>query len=198
MKSNTVSSEALAAIVISPLLVATMTEIFLSRLTLASENFVKSDLHAFCLSYFEALSINFTLTQLTKIGSGRLRPDYLARLASGDSSAEAEGHLSFCSGHASFSFVAMVIVALFLSGKTKVFSQPKNAFPKFLLVVMLPITLAGFVAISRTRDYWHDFSDINAGALIGTFSSVSAYFLNYPSLSSSKSNVPKVILETDI
>mmetsp|Transcript_13442 Transcript_13442/g.15315 ORF Transcript_13442/g.15315 Transcript_13442/m.15315 type:complete len:109 (-) Transcript_13442:428-754(-) len=90
--------------------------------------------------------------------------------------------------------MAMVLIALYLSGKMCTFSRPKNGFVKFLVGVLIPVFISGYVAVSRTRDYMHHFADINAGALIGTFASVSAYFLNYPSLLHSRSFLPKVMV----
>ena len=43
---------------------------------------------------------------------------------------------------------------------------------------------------SRTRDYVHNFSDINAGAAIGVSAAMIGYFINYPSLSQRDSDVP--------
>ena len=51
-----------------------------------------------------------------------------------------------------------------------------------LLITVLPIFLAFLVAISRTRDYRHNFSDVLAGMIIGVFSAVFGYFLHYPGL----------------
>lgn len=57
---------------------------------------------------------------------------------------------------------------------------------------MAPIGLATIVAISRVVDYRHDFADVNAGAFIGILSGTFAYFLNYPSPFSKKSDSPRL------
>ncbi|KNC74819.1 hypothetical protein SARC_12643, partial [Sphaeroforma arctica JP610] len=59
-----------------------------------------------------------------------------------------------------------------------------------LLVCLSPFLWGGFVSISRTRDYYHDFDDIAVGAIIGTVIASLCYFLNYPGLSSRKSESP--------
>jgi diacylglycerol diphosphate phosphatase/phosphatidate phosphatase len=48
------------------------------------------------------------------------------------------------------------------------------------------------VAVSRTIDYHHNFSDILAGSLIGAVISYICYFLYFPDLSDPASDQPKI------
>ena len=43
---------------------------------------------------------------------------------------------------------------------------------------------------SRTRDYVHNFSDINAGAGIGLSGALIGYYVNYPSLGDKNCDLP--------
>lgn len=61
-----------------------------------------------------------------------------------------------------------------------------------VVLALLPPFAAGFVAVSRTRDYKHNFSDILAGAVIGSMLTIFVYFLNYHSLMSEECHRPKI------
>ena len=51
--------------------------------------------------------------------------------------------------------------------------------------------LATFVAVTRIYDYKHAPADVNAGCFIGIFSGLFAYLLNFPSILSLSSPLPK-------
>eukprot|EP00277_Geminigera_cryophila_P035052 CAMPEP_0173127636 /NCGR_PEP_ID=MMETSP1102-20130122/57948_1 /TAXON_ID=49646 /ORGANISM="Geminigera sp., Strain Caron Lab Isolate" /LENGTH=189 /DNA_ID=CAMNT_0014037369 /DNA_START=16 /DNA_END=585 /DNA_ORIENTATION=+ len=83
-----------------------------------------------------------------------------------------ESRQSFPSGHSSFSMAGLSFLAMFLLEKCDQLQRP----PRFLsalqlqvaqLCSLLPYALAIWVAISRTTDYWHDYSDVLAGAVLG-------------------------------
>jgi len=59
-----------------------------------------------------------------------------------------------------------------------------------LLIALSPLSIACFIAISRTLDYHHNFSDILGGCVLGIFIAPFVYFLNYPSLFSSHCYLP--------
>jgi len=48
------------------------------------------------------------------------------------------------------------------------FTKLKNYLILCLVIAFLPIGLAMYIAISRVLDYWHDYSDIIVGGIIGT------------------------------
>ena len=64
-------------------------------------------------------------------------------------------------------------------------------------MVLLPLILAGLVAVSRTRDYRHNFSDILGGSLIGIFFAIALYFLKFKSLTSHQSDELKIEAKED-
>jgi len=98
--------------------------------------------------------------------------------------------LSYPSGHAAYSMVATCVVVLYLVGKQRIFFLP-GSFARgaaTVLLFMAPI----YIALTRTQDNRHYFSDINAGMCLGLFCGSFCYFLNYPLLTGSNSGVPKV------
>jgi len=54
---------------------------------------------------------------------------------------------------------------LYLSGKLKAFDR-KGHVAK-LCIIFLPLLAASLVGISRVDDYWHHWTDVFAGGLIG-------------------------------
>lgn len=140
------------------------------------------------------------IVSLLKLYAGRIRPDYLDRLRSlgfnensyaksglkGITQAEyycelgrtypilRDGRFSFPSGHSSSSFSVFVFMSLFLFAKL----QPLAREGSFLLLFtsLSPLIFAFLCAVSRTRDYWHNFDDIIAGALIGSSSALLCFY----------------------
>ncbi|XP_053954198.1 putative phosphatidate phosphatase [Anastrepha ludens] len=137
----------------------------------------------------------YLTTELAKNVVGRLRPHFYTacqpRLADGTSCESAyqqlvgggvyvehyycsnrnlsarqlrELHVSFPSAHSSLSFYAMLLLCFYLHavwrgrGTTRVLRH----ILQFLLLLV-----ACYIALSRVRDYWHHWSDVLAGALLG-------------------------------
>ena len=61
-----------------------------------------------------------------------------------------------------------------------------------VIPVVLPLLMAGIIVVTRTRDYYHNFSDVIAGSLIGMLSSVIVYFAKFESLTSPRSGEVRV------
>ncbi|KAL0707382.1 hypothetical protein Bca4012_073808 [Brassica carinata] len=91
-----------------------------------------------------------------------------------------EGSKSFPSGHTSWSFAGLTFLAWYLSGKIKVFDRRGHVAK--LCLVFLPILVAVLIGITRVDDYWHHWTDVFAGAIIGIFFSSLSYlhFFPYP------------------
>jgi diacylglycerol diphosphate phosphatase/phosphatidate phosphatase len=62
-----------------------------------------------------------------------------------------------------------------------IFFTTKGELWKFALAI-IPTCFAGWIAITRTQDYKHDFADIVAGGLLGASVAICCYFLFFPSL----------------
>jgi membrane-associated phospholipid phosphatase len=63
------------------------------------------------------------------------------------------------------SFAGLGFLSLYLAGKLKAFDR-KGHVAK-LCVIFLPLLAASLVGISRVDDYWHHWTDVFAGGLIG-------------------------------
>ncbi|KAH9589004.1 Phosphatidic acid phosphatase type 2/haloperoxidase [Trypanosoma melophagium] len=111
----------------------------------------------------------------TKLYAGRLRPDFIARLRKEGYSPSSkdvdwcslarEGRLSFPSGHSGISFASIVPLVIYLLG---IFLALNGRSLWRGVVSLIPLILPITVAVSRTRDNRHHFSDILAGSVIGT------------------------------
>ncbi|KAF4350992.1 hypothetical protein F8388_021699 [Cannabis sativa] len=128
--------------------------------------------HSLLFSVF----ITAVLTDAIKDGVGRPRPDFFWRcfpngkgvfdpvtknvMCTGDKAIIKEGHKSFPR-----SFAGLGFLALYLSGKIRVFDR-KGHVAK-LCIVFLPLLVASLVAVSRVDDYWHHWQDVFAGSIIG-------------------------------
>ncbi|KAF5225844.1 putative phosphatidic acid phosphatase [Trypanosoma cruzi] len=122
-----------------------------------------------------SVTLSMFIVDITKLYAGRLRPDFLARLENEGYNEKStgvdwcnvarEGRLSFPSGHSGISFSSIVTLVLFFVGHLQVFYF---ASPLRLFLSILPLILPIVVAVSRTRDNRHHFSDVLAGSIIGT------------------------------
>jgi len=165
---------------------------------------VVHDLHNFALGILESIALELFLCNILKPFAGRYRPRYLALAAEASTSQEEwEGRVSYPSGHSGTAFSTMFYCTLYLLGKTRAFSSSGRygggAAGRFGFVVIsiLPTLGAFMIAITRTRDYMHNFSDINAGAIIGILCSSLGYFTVYPSLRDENCQLPRIHLSKD-
>lgn len=78
------------------------------------------------------------------------------------------------------SFAGLTFLAWYLSGKIKVFDRRGHVAK--LCLVFLPILIAILIGISRVDDYWHHWTDVFVGAIIGILVASFSYlhFFPYP------------------
>lgn len=147
-------------------------------------------------SYLFGLAITLLVTEVGKLAAGRLRPHFFAvcqpQLEDGSTCADAKNHgiyienytcrggenvtehvlhelgHSFPSGHASIFFYSMLYAAIYLQATL---STRASKLLKHLLQFIF-VVFAWFVALTRIADYWHHWSDVLSGALLGTFIAV--------------------------
>jgi diacylglycerol diphosphate phosphatase/phosphatidate phosphatase len=148
------------------------------------------DVHHGCLTAVEALSVAIVFKNWANLYAGRLRPHFLAALATEDPAVVRVGRLAYPSGHAAYSMTGLAVISLHLWGRLGTFSSrpqstARNSFGVFLLTVA-PLHVAVFVAVSRVVDFKHDFSDINAGMALGLLSAAVCYHLNFHPLASAR------------
>jgi len=150
------------------------------------------DFHHASLGLVQTFTVTMLFTDFLKIIASRYRPDYAARVAlkGVESKLARDGRLSFPSGHSSLSFSCMAFLTFYIAGKTKVFRKDGGSMWKVYLC-LVPLMISSLIAVSRTVDYHHDFSDITAGAFIGLSCGVFIYFVNFNSLFSKECALPK-------
>jgi len=160
------------------------------------------DAHNTALGVAESISLELFIVELIKPFAGRYRPRYneIAASAGSDITKEWEARVSYPSGHSASAFAVSFFFTLYLLGKTRAYSSNSRygggSAGRFAAVFfsMIPTIAAFMIAVTRTRDYMHNFSDINAGAIIGILSSILAYFTVYPSLTDPHCQLPRIRL----
>jgi len=149
----------------------------------------RHDFHHATLGTLMAWAFTNFIVTCIKLATGRPRPNYTSTdgtLGTNDSRS------SFPSGHSALSFSSLVFVSLYLAAKMKIFKNHEGSLVAKASLVLLPIALATVVSVSRVIDYHHDFSDVQAGALIGAGIGLMAYFLWYPSQFDEHCDLPRI------
>lgn len=149
------------------------------------------DIHNAIFGTVESIAIMSCVMMFFKLFAGRDRPNHYSLIDSG--AKVSESRESFPSGHSSFAFTGLTFLTLWLMGRFRVLSGPRPGAGRLVAVFacLVPAFCAGFIAITRTRDNWHNFSDIVCGSVIGIFCSVITYFTLYQSLLSERAGIPK-------
>lgn len=147
-------------------------------------------LNGWVLVQLYSILLAFAFVNIAKLYAGRLRPDFLARLAAlgvtektaGNYTTEQicrlakTGRVSFPSGHAGTSFAGFVPPTIYLLGLFRVWNGGRFWLATIACILLiLPVT----IAISRTRDYYHNFDDILAGSICGAACGVFAVALSF-------------------
>ncbi|KAK7276216.1 hypothetical protein RIF29_17352 [Crotalaria pallida] len=152
------------------------------------------DLHHAILGLMFSSLITGVITDSIKDAVGRPRPNFFERcfpdkipvfdtitgdvLCSGLPKVIKEGYKSFPSGHTSWSFAGLGFLSWYLSGKVRVFDR-RGHIAK-LCIVLLPLLIASLVGVTRVDDYWHHWTDVFAGGIIGLTVSSLCYLLLFP------------------
>ncbi|ELP92743.1 phosphatidic acid phosphatase type 2 domain containing protein 1B, putative [Entamoeba invadens IP1] len=126
------------------------------------------------LSFVFNDSLNGFLTQLFKLFAGRPRPFFF----NGCDHSKNTCFKSFPSGHSSFAMAGLLFFALYIF-----FYMKRTHFKSKNLVCgiafALPVLLAFTIAITRTRDHYHHFSDITGGVMLGGSVALISFFATY-------------------
>lgn len=91
-----------------------------------------------------------------------------------------DGFRSFPSGHLLTVFCAMVLVSLNICGKLQVFDR--RGISSHVILVILPLLLACFVACTRISDNRHFLRDVIGGSIIGSTVAIFFYYQYFPSI----------------
>uniref|UniRef100_A0A914XK94 Phosphatidic acid phosphatase type 2/haloperoxidase domain-containing protein n=1 Tax=Plectus sambesii TaxID=2011161 RepID=A0A914XK94_9BILA len=145
-------------------------------------------LYIFCGYFALGVCFNQVLTDIAKYTIGRLRPHFIAvcqpesiweancptnqshryidnyKCTGNDEFRITDSHLSFYSGHSSFSFFCAVYTVLYLQARVyrPLHSRIVLPFLQFILLGM-----ACFCAYSRVSDYKHHWEDVLFGSFMG-------------------------------
>ncbi|EMD42544.1 lipid phosphate phosphatase, putative [Entamoeba histolytica KU27] len=141
---------------------------------LCLKNHYISGLFNSILSFIFNDSLNGTITQLYKIFAGRPRPFYF----NGCNPSLYTCTKSFPSGHSSFSMAGLLFLSLFLYFYFKKSNIHLNSLSS-VFFCGLPSFLAIIIAVTRTRDHYHHFSDILGGSILGGFVAIISFFSTY-------------------
>jgi len=153
------------------------------------------DVHHLMLSLLQAYALATCWKNWLNKGVGRERPDWYGRLATGDKTTIAEGRASYPSGHAAYSHMAGAVCFWWLAGRMGVWGDGLESGRSTcslwtggrgehlqmlrLLVALIPVGIATYIATTRLTDGVHHFSDVNAGTFIGICCGSIAFHLNY-------------------
>ncbi|KAJ3185651.1 hypothetical protein HDU87_000275 [Geranomyces variabilis] len=145
------------------------------------------DFHQSFLGLCVALSFTLLFTQIVKVSTGGLRPDFLDRCkpvyaandvllrvvsCTGNASDIKEGRKSFFSGHASISWAGLGFLSLYLSRHLNFYKKPLA--PKYAITI-IPIIVALLISISRVDNFWHHWQDVVVGGIVGAIVAVLSY-----------------------
>ncbi|KPA78499.1 hypothetical protein ABB37_06112 [Leptomonas pyrrhocoris] len=147
-------------------------------------------INGWVVTHAYSILLAFVFVNVSKVYAGRLRPDFLARLAkegiteanvasfSHDQLCRAarNGRLSFPSGHSGASFAGYVPPCLYLMGLMRTLNGGKVWLAT---IALFPLILPVAVAVSRTVDYRHNFDDIFVGSVCGTLCGIFAVLISF-------------------
>ncbi|CAN8077348.1 unnamed protein product [Agarophyton chilense] len=157
---------------LGPFLVLLLTQVRTIR-------FIRPLFVIFALSLVESNVITMLITTVFKVIAGRPRPYFssvcesyapdVENLCVGHERAVRESRKSFPSGHSSLSFSAATFVFLYLVHRLRISEAGTPARLGRMVLSILPLIGAGLIAVSRTIDYHHHYSDVVAGTALGGF-----------------------------
>jgi membrane-associated phospholipid phosphatase len=78
-----------------------------------------------------------------------------------------EGRKSFPSGHTSLATAGLGYLSFFLLANVRSRADTGSGAVWRTLAALSPLFLATWIGISRVRDYWHHWSDVATGGLLG-------------------------------
>jgi len=166
--------------------------IFIVKLSRAPnfKSYAKFELHRLILSFCFAILLTLVLTDFGKRLAGRPRPNSVAMSGyQPDGSFDAPSHRvneafqSFPSGHSSTAFAGLFFLSLYmfhsLFPTSKCEREGASMRPWKLLLCVVPLLLAGWIAVSRLTDYWHHPSDVLAGSILGSLVSRIVFYTQF-------------------
>jgi membrane-associated phospholipid phosphatase len=147
------------------------------------------------LGLWLSLASTFFFVNTVKLSVGRLRPDFLARCApvlragsappsyacTGDPRAVTEGRKSFPSGHAALSSAGLVYLAIVLAYHLASSPCARRCGVVWRAAAVAAVWMCPLiVGLTRVADYWHHWSDVAVGLVIGHAAAIGSWLLVHP------------------
>lgn len=157
------------------------------------------------LGFWVTMGVVGVVTDSLKVWIANPRPDFLERCGPNTTQTSGLADILVCTaplgrgylidglkltplGHSSFAFAGLGFLSLWLMGQFQVWRR--NLSLAGVLMTMLPILLASYIALSRGQDYRHHLFDIGFGSLIGMVGAWLGYHRYFPWTNSGTSNEP--------
>jgi len=133
------------------------------------------------------------------VGQGYGGVYYDRAVCTGDKKEVDDAFQSFPSGHSNAAFAGLLFLSLYLNAKLKVWGEIRGRGMVWkIFLVAVPIWGACVLSLSRLLDYTHNWYDIFAGAIIGTFFALACYRCYYRSVFDSRYNHIPLIDDDEI
>ncbi|GMM37718.1 bifunctional diacylglycerol diphosphate phosphatase/phosphatidate phosphatase [Saccharomycopsis crataegensis] len=158
-----------------------------------------------------SVSVTSFLTGILKNWIGRPRPDFISRCQPMDDTDEdtyvlpskvcqqtdlallRDGMRSCPSGHSSTAFSGLGYLTFWILGQTLAYHKKTGSWRTCF--AFIPSLIAGLIAISRTEDYRHRYSDVALGSLLGAIIAYWSYKRNFPNFNTNLCYVPCQLIE---
>eukprot|EP01059_Diplonema_ambulator_P024306 TRINITY_DN4020_c0_g1_i1.p1 TRINITY_DN4020_c0_g1~~TRINITY_DN4020_c0_g1_i1.p1 ORF type:complete len:307 (+),score=48.85 TRINITY_DN4020_c0_g1_i1:416-1336(+) len=160
----------------------------------------RHELHSLTLCVVQACLLAMMITDPIKNYVGRQRPDFLDRvrrelhidvtsptanstiymdtICSSTNPIIRDGMKSFPSGHSSTTFAGWVVLGMLVTSRVPLHGRESVSFWRVMLLCIC-FVFPSIVALSRTTDYRHNYSDVTAGTLVGIFSGMAVFKQHY-------------------
>lgn len=150
-------------------------------------------LQASLLGVAVTVSVDGVITDILKNWVGRPRPDFLERCGPQRGTAsDVFVDITVCTaplgeriltdgmrltplGHSLISFSAFLFLTMWLFGQYNLVRDAANKAVHWYILAASPLLLATYVALSRTQDYRHHFTDVISGSMLGCAVAVVVY-----------------------
>lgn len=163
------------------------------------------------MGFLSAILVNSFLTGMLKNWIGRPRPDFISRCQVKDGIKEntyvlpsevcqqtdmsllLDGMRLCPSGHSSTSFCGLGYLTFWIIGQTMAYHKRGGMWRTCFAYI--PSLFAGLIAISRTEDWRHRYSDVALGSIMGAICAYWGYKRNFPNFNTNLCYLPCQLIQ---